>query len=138
MSQQRLLKRISAWQQGKVSSDHAGNLADSILLDVENILNCQQGNVLIHEDMGLKNLQGHFHSHNAPDLNGLGAEIAAQITEFETRLKNVSVTLDEENQDFTHFIWRLSATTADENASSTIAAYIKINANGLVTIESAM
>ena len=137
MSQQRLLKRISAWQQGKVSSDHAGNLADSILLDVENILNCQQGNVLIHEDMGLKNLQGHFHSHNAPDLNGLGAEIAAQITEFETRLKNVSVTLDEDNKDFTHFIWRLNATTAENYNAFVISAFIKINANGLVTIESA-
>lgn len=138
MNQQRLLKRIATWQQGKLVTQHVSSLTDTILLDIQNVLNCQQGNVLIDEVMGLKNLQGHFHSHSAPDLEGLGAEISAQISEFETRLKNVSVTLDEENQDFTHFIWRLSATTADDNASSTIAAYIKINANGLVTIESAM
>jgi type VI secretion system lysozyme-like protein len=138
MNQQRLLKRISTWQQGKQATHHVTSLAESILLDIENILNCQQGNVLIHEEMGLKNLQGHFHSHSAPDLQGLGAEISAQISEFETRLKNVSVSLDEDNQDFTHFIWRLNATTADNYDSLSISAHIKINANGLVTIESAM
>lgn len=138
MNQQRLLKRIATWQQGKQASHHSIGLAEAILRDVENVLNCQQGNVLIHKDMGLKNLQGHFHSHNAPDLEGLGNEISAQIGEFETRLKNVSVRLDEDNQDFTHFIWRLSASTVDTYDSLAISAYIKINANGLVTIESAM
>jgi type VI secretion system lysozyme-like protein len=138
MNQQRLLKRIATWQQGKQAPAQTASLGESILLDIENVLNCQQGNVLIHEDMGLTNLQGYFHSHSAPDLEGLGMEIGAQISEFETRLKNVSVSLDEENQDFTHFTWRLSATTADNSSLLNISAYIKINANGLVTIESAM
>lgn len=138
MNQQRLLKRIASWQQGKQSSESAENIADSILLDIQNVLNCRQGNVLLNQDMGLKNLQGHFHSHNAPDLQGLGNEMSAQISEFETRLKNVSVSMDEDNQDFSNFVWRLSATTADSNDSLSISAFIKINANGLVTIESAM
>ncbi len=138
MNQQRLLKRIASWQQGKQSSESAENIADSILLDIQNVLNCRQGNVLLNQDMGLKNLQGHFHSHNAPDLQGLGNEMSAQISEFETRLKNVSVSMDEDNQDFSNFVWRLSATTADNNDSLSISAFIKINANGLVTIESAM
>lgn len=138
MNQQRLLKRIATWQQGKAAANQVSNLNDAILLDVQNILNCQQGNVLINDGMGLKNLQGHFHSHSAPDLVGLGAEISAQISEFEPRLKNVSVALDDENQDFTNFVWRLSASTTGDISSSTISAYIKINANGLVTIESAM
>jgi len=138
MNQQRLLKRIASWQQGKQSSESAENIADSILLDIQNVLNCRQGNVLLNQDMGLKNLQGHFHSHNAPDLQGLGNEMSAQISEFETRLKNVSVSMDEDNQDFSNFVWRLNATTADNNDSLSISAFIKINANGLVTIESAM
>lgn len=138
MNQQRLLKRIASWQQGKQSSESAENIADSILLDIQNVLNCRQGNVLLNQDMGLKNLQGHFHSHNAPDLQGLGNEMSAQISEFETRLKNVSVSMDEDNQDFSNFVWRLSATTADNYDSLNISAFIKINANGLVTIESAM
>jgi type VI secretion system lysozyme-like protein len=138
MTQQRLLKRLTTWQQGKQTLNQAASLGDSILQDIENVLNVQQGNVLIHEDMGLTNLQGYFHSHSAPDLAGLGEEISAQISEFETRLKNVSVIFDDENQDFTHFTWRLSATTADNSNTMSISAFIKINANGLVTIESAM
>lgn len=138
MIQQRLLKRIATWQQGAQPAHRAGSFTHDLLKDVENILNCQQGNVLINELMGLKNLQGHFHSHNAPDLDGLGKEISAQIVEFESRLKNVSVSQDLDNQDFTHFTWRLSATTEDNYGSLAISAYIKINANGLATIESAM
>lgn len=138
MNQQRLLKRIATWQQGKQAKHHAGNLEDSILLDIENILNCQQGNVLIDSAMGLSNLQGYFHSHSSPDLEGLGKEISAQISEFETRLKNISVSVDEDNKDCTHFIWRLDATTVDNYDALSITAHIKINANGLVSIESAM
>lgn len=138
MNQQRLLKRLVTWQQGKSSSAHMDNLSDAILTDIENILNCQQGNVLISKEMGLKDLQGHFHSHSAPDTQGLGNEIAAQITEFETRLKSVSVSVDEDNKDLSCFKWRMQATTKDSYSSLNISAYIKINANGLVTLESAM
>jgi type VI secretion system lysozyme-like protein len=134
----RLLKRLATWQQGKQGSSNHVPLQDEILLDVENLLNSQQGNVLIDNNMGLKNLQGHFQSHNTPDLEGLGNEISAQIVEFEPRLKNVRVSLDEDNQDFSTFSWRLSATCDGDFSNINLAAFIKINANGRVSIASAM
>lgn len=134
----RLLKRLAHWQQAKQGSTTSLSIQDEILLDIENLLNSQQGNVLIDEGMGLKNLQGHFQSHSAPDLEGLGNEISAQITEFEPRLKNVQVSIDEDNQDFSTFSWRFSAGGIDKYSTITLAAYIKINANGRVTVASAM
>ena len=134
----RLLKRLAHWQQAKQGQTSSVQLQDEILLDVENLLNSQQGNVLIDEGMGLKNLQGHFQSHSAPDLEGLGNEISAQINEFEPRLKNIQVSIDEDNQDFSTFSWRLSANGDGEFSNIALAAYIKINANGRVTVVSAM
>lgn len=134
----RLLKRLAHWQQAKQGGTQALPIQDEILLDIENLLNSQQGNVLIDEGMGLKNLQGHFQSHSAPDLEGLGNEISAQINEFEPRLKNVLVSIDEDNQDFSTFSWRFSASGINEFSNVALTAYIKINANGRVTVVSAM
>ena len=134
----RLLKRLAHWQQAKQGITASLSLQDEILMDIENLLNSQQGNVLIDEGMGLKNLQGHFQSHSAPDLEGLGNEIAAQIIEFEPRLKNVQVSIDEDNQDFSTFSWRLAAGGIHPNTASTLTAYIKINANGRVSVSPAM
>ncbi len=135
MSQVRLLKRLTNWQQGKLAKSDSSSIQESILLDIESLLNSQQGNILIDEQMGLNDLQGHFNSHGAPDLEELTIHISTQITQYEPRLKNISVTLDEEHKSLSSFSWRLVSMTHDE---LDIFASIIINADGRVSIKSAV
>ena len=135
MSQSRLLKRLAYWQQGKQQLSDSLSIQESILLDIEFLLNSQQGNILIDEEMGLNDLQGHFNSHGSPDLDDLARQIGAQITNYEPRLKNVRITLDEEHKSLSSFNWRLTCKTNNE---LDVIALININADGRVSIKSAI
>ncbi len=135
MSQVRLLKRLTNWQQGNLAKSDLSSIQESILLDIESLLNSQQGNILIDEQMGLNDLQGHFNSHGAPDLEELTTHISTQITHYEPRLKNISVSLDEDHKSLSSFSWRLVSMTHDE---LDIFASIIINADGRVSIKSAV
>ncbi len=135
MSQVRLLKRLTSWQQGKIAKSDSSSIQDSILLDIESLLNSQQGNILIDEKMGLNDLQGHFNSHGTPDLEELTIHISTQITQYEPRLKDISVSLDEEHKSLSSFSWRLVSMTHDE---LDVFASIIINADGRVSIKSAV
>ncbi len=134
MSQSRLLIRLANWQQGNQLKSDSLSIQEAILLDVECLLNSQQGNILIDEKMGLNDLHGHFNSHGSPDLDDFARQISAQITDYEPRLKNVSLTLDEEHKSLASFNWRLTCKTNNE---LDVIAQININADGLVCIKSA-
>ncbi len=135
MSQSRLLKRLAKWQKGNQLKSNSLSVQDAILIDVECLLNSQQGNILIDENMGLNDLQGHFNSHGSPDLDDLAMQISTQITHYEPRLKSVSLTLDEEHKDLSSFNWRLTCKTNNE---LDVIALININADGRVSIKSAI
>jgi type VI secretion system lysozyme-like protein len=135
MSQVRLLKRLTSWQQGKSPKGDSLSIQESILLDVESLLNSQQGNILIDDAMGLNDLQGHFNSHGAPDLEELTTHISTQISLYEPRLKNVRLSLDEEHKNLSSFSWRLASVTNNE---LDVFASIIINADGRVSIRSAV
>ncbi len=135
MSQVRLLKRLTNWQQGKLAKSDSLSIQESILLDIESLLNSQQGNILIDGNMGLNDLQGHFNSHGAPDLEELTMRINTQITQYEPRLKNVSLSLDEDHKSLSSFSWRLTSTTNNE---LDVFASIIINADGRVSIKPAV
>ena len=91
--------------------------------------------ILIDEKMGLNDLQGHFNSHGTPDLEELTIHISTQITQYEPRLKDISVSLDEEHKSLSSFSWRLVSMTHDE---LDVFASIIINADGRVSIKSAV
>ncbi len=135
MSQSRLLKRLSQWQQGKQLRSDSLSIQDSILLDIECLLNSQQGNILIDEKMGLNDLQGNFNSHGAPDLEELAMQISAQITNYEPRLINVSLASDDDHKSLSSLNWRLTSKTNNE---LDVIALININADGRVSIKSAI
>ncbi len=135
MSQSRLLKRFAYLQQGKQSLSESISIQESILLDIECLLNSQKGNILIDESMGMDDLQGHFNSHGAPDIEKLASQIIEQISNYEPRLNNVSLTLDEDNKDLSSFNWHLTSKTNNE---LDVIALININADGRVSIKSAI
>jgi type VI secretion system lysozyme-like protein len=135
MSQSRLLKRLASWQQAKTANDNPLNIQELILVDVECLLNSQQGNVLIDEDMGLSDLQSNFNSHSAPDLETLATQITAQITRYEPRLINPQLTLNEDNKNLSSFSWRMACKT---NSNLDVIALINVNADGRVSIKSAI
>ncbi len=135
MSQNRLLKRLAHWQQGKQALTNSLSIQESILLDLECLLNSQKGNILIEECMGMDDLKGSFNSHGAPDLEQLAININEQITHYEPRLKNVSLVLNDENNNYSSFNWHLTSKTNNE---LDVIALININADGRVSIKSAI
>jgi type VI secretion system lysozyme-like protein len=138
MANERLLKRLGMWQQGKKTSPDSFDLVDSIILDLTKLLNSQRGNVLIDEEMGLSDLRSLFNGHGSPDLDALEQQLLFQITEFEPRIVSPSLTYSEENSGFGELIWRLNANTLSEAFSQDIAANIKIDINGKVLVSSAL
>ena len=135
MSQSRLLKRLADWQQPKQAHGKSTSVQQSILLDVECLLNSQQGNILIDDEMGLNDLQSNFNSHAAPDLETLALQITTQIARYEPRLINTSLSLDEDNKSLSSFSWRMTCKT-DSNLD--VIALININADGRVSVKSAI
>jgi len=138
MANERLLKRLGMWQQGKKPSPDAFDIIDSIFIDLTKLLNSQRGNVLIDEDMGLSDLRSLFNGHGSPDLESLEQQMLFQITEFEPRVVGPSLTYSEESSGFGELVWRLSGNTLSESYSQDLAANIKIDINGKVRISSAL
>ncbi|NRA25526.1 MAG: GPW/gp25 family protein, partial [Oleispira sp.] len=92
MANERLLKRLGMWQQGKKTGPDSFDLVDSILFDLTKLLNSQRGNVLVDEEMGLSDLRSLFNGHGSPDLDALEQQLLFQITEFEPRIVSPSLT----------------------------------------------
>jgi type VI secretion system lysozyme-like protein len=138
MANERLLKRLGMWQQGKKTGPDSFDLVDSILFDLTKLLNSQRGNVLVDEEMGLSDLRSLFNGHGSPDLDALEQQLLFQITEFEPRIVSPSLTYSEEGSGFGELIWRLNANTLSESFSQDIAANIKIDINGKVLVSSAL
>lgn len=138
MANERLLKRLGMWQQGKKPSPDAFDLIDSIIIDLAKLLNSQRGNVLIDEDMGLGDLRSLFNGHGSPDLGSLEQQLLFQITEFEPRVVNPSLTYNEESSGFGELVWRLNANTLSESNPQDLAANIQIDINGKVRVLSAL
>ncbi len=138
MANERLLKRLALWQQGKKTHPDSFELVDSIISDLTKLLNSQRGNVLIDEDMGLDDLRSLFNGHGSPDLDGLQGQLLFQITEFEPRLINPVLSYNEESSGFGELHWRLVASTASDVFAQELAANIKIDINGKVRIFSAL
>jgi len=138
MANERLLKRLALWQQGKKTNPDSFELVDSIISDLTKLLNSRRGNVLIDESMGLDDLRSLFNGHGSPDLEGLQEQMLFQIAQFEPRLIKPVLSYDEESSGFGELRWRLVANTASEVFPQELAANIKIDINGKVLISSAL
>ncbi len=135
MSEVRLLKRIATWQRNKQGFANNITFEEQLLNDIESLLNSKQGNVLIDTYMGLPDLQSQFQSHGMPDLEALTSQIRYQITEFEPRLTQFSLTFNEDHQDISCFIWKLQGEASGKNITRDIIANIKIYSNGQIIVD---
>lgn len=90
MAQLRFLKRLQQWQQydGSVPTQDDQSLIDSILADVENLLNTIQGTALINERLGLSDVKKLFVSHGSLAQDVVTEEIRYNISRFEARISS--------------------------------------------------
>jgi len=138
MANERLLKRLALWQQGKKTSPDSYDLVDSIIEDLTKLLNSQRGNVLIDDEMGLHDLRSIFNGHGSPDIEDLQQQLLLQITKFEPRLTAASLHYEEEQSGFGELCWRLNARTKSENQPQDCVVLVKIDINGKVLLSSAL
>lgn len=138
MSEVRFLKRVALWQNSKQGSMPKVSFEEQLLDDIERLLNSRQGNVLIDQAMGLPDLQGQFQSHGIPDLNVLTEQIRLQLSEFEKRLSNFSLYLDEDNNDVSCYCWKLNGSCVNNQSNFDIMATIKVLSNGQILVEKAV
>jgi type VI secretion system protein len=92
MSRERLLKRIRAWSQRESS---AGNdlaaFTESVLNDVETVLNTRQGTVILDPDFGMPDFSNLFNSLSPPELENLQRSLRSCLEHSDRRLQGVSV-----------------------------------------------
>lgn len=97
MGQIRLLKRMQQWQylEGDPLDVDDNSLVESILKDVENLLNTIQGTALIHEKLGLSDVKKMFVSHGNVAQDVISDEIRTNIQMFEPRIRRCTLEKDE-------------------------------------------
>lgn len=97
MGQLRLLKRMQQWQhlEGEPLDVDDNSLVESILTDIENLLNTIQGTALIHEKLGLSDVKKLFVSHGNVAQDVISDEIRTNIQTFELRIRRCTLEKDE-------------------------------------------
>jgi len=99
---ERLLKRISKWEQSTagVSFDEgdANTLIDSIRDDLEKLYNTKRGTVLIDENFGLPDFSYMLSGYVAPDVGAIMQQLHLQTRQYEPRLHALRVSFVEQNK----------------------------------------
>jgi type VI secretion system lysozyme-like protein len=97
MAQLRLLKRMQQWQhlEGETLEVDDVRLIESILADIENLLNTIQGTALIHDQLGLSDVKKLFVSHGNVAQDVISEEIRSNLQTFEPRLDRFTLEKDE-------------------------------------------
>ncbi len=136
MARARLLKRLKAIQesQGRLPELDAGELVDTILEDVQDLLNTIKGTVLINKKMGLSDVKSLFVSHGQMALDNITQEILYNIQHFEKRIDAVQLEKidlpDSVNQ-----IWNLYGNIVDSRGSFPFNAEIILTPDGRIQLK---
>lgn len=102
MPHERLLKRIKLWS---VSAEAAyrsdiNDLIESILDDLSKMYNTRQGTVLLDENYGLPDFTSLMNTMAPPEIAKLSRAFLLTTTKYETRLKNLTVRFNKQDDDF--------------------------------------
>lgn len=136
MGDERLLERISRWEEGTdyTSRPSADVLVRSLLRHLQRILNTKQGSVLINDSFGVPdfaNLAGSL-------LPGTPQEIEVGlkqvIEQFEPRLKSPVVKLSAGGEDPLSLRFELSGTVAVDDRDIPVHLSTVVTANGKVNV----
>lgn len=98
---QRLLKRISLWEQSSLgdSEDHDTNdLVESIRDDLEKIFNTKRGTVLIDDNFGLPDFSHMLSGYASPDIGFIMQQLHLQAKYYEPRLRALHINHVEQNK----------------------------------------
>ena len=98
---QRLLKRVSQWEQSSEASfDEVDSnaLIESIKDDLEKLYNTKRGTVLIDENFGIPDFSYMLSGYTAPDVGAILQQLHLQTKQYEPRLNAVHVTYVEQSK----------------------------------------
>lgn len=136
MREDRLLERISRWEDGRERSHltSAELLVSSVLRHLQRVLNTRQGSVGIDERYGVPdftNLAGSFTSGSAKDIE---TEIRAVIERCEPRLKSAQINLVAEGRDVLSLKFELSGIIEADEREIPVHLSTVVNSDGKVSI----
>lgn len=135
MAQLRLLKRLQQWQhlEGESLELDDASLVESILVDIENLLNTIQGTALIHDKLGLSDVKKLFVSHGNIAQDVVTDEIRSNIELFEPRLRGCVLEKDE-TMKAGALRWRLRGEVAVRDRAVPVRADISLTADGRISL----
>lgn len=97
MADERLLKRLHRWASGTgAGSPDVGTYMESVLDDLGRLYNTRQGSVPISDRYGLPDISNLLANLTPPDLEEIRSAIEETTSEFEPRLREVTVTIPAE------------------------------------------
>ncbi|MDE3019650.1 MAG: type VI secretion system baseplate subunit TssE [Nitrospirota bacterium] len=136
MSEQRLLERISQWEEGTdyTASPSADTLVRSLLRHLQRILNTKQGSVPIDDTFGVPdytNLAGSLVPGTPQEIE---VGLRQVIERFEPRLKSPHVKLVSGGDDPLSLRFELSGTVAVDDRDIPIHLSTVVSANGKVSV----
>lgn len=135
MAQPRLLKRLQSWQyhQGVTVSVDDVSLVDSILADVQNLLNTIQGTALIDQRLGLSDVKKLFVSHGNLAHDVIHEEIRHNIAEYEPRIKRFTLEPDDKTP-VGALKWQLNGQIPVRDRVVVFSADVVLTADGQISI----
>lgn len=135
MAQLRLLKRLQQWQhlEGESLELDDASLVESILVDIENLLNTIQGTALIHDKLGLSDVKKLFVSHGNIAQDVVTDEIRSNIELFEPRLRGCVLEKDE-TMKAGALRWQLRGEVPVRDRAVPVRADISLTADGRISL----
>jgi type VI secretion system lysozyme-like protein len=135
MAELRLLKRMQQWQhlEGESLDVDDASLIESILDDIQNLLNTIQGTALIHDTLGLSDVKKLFVSHGNVAQDVISEEIRSNIQEFEPRILRCTLSRDETVKAGA-LRWLLQGEVPVRDRVLSVQATISLTADGRISL----
>ena len=98
---ERLLKRVSAWEELTEGSSYEldiNTLVESIKDDLEKLYNTKRGTVLIDDDFGIPDFSYMLNGYSAPDVGLILKQLHLQTKKYEPRLQAIHVNYVDQNK----------------------------------------
>lgn len=135
MREDRLLKRISAWEKEphRRSIEDPKRTLDSVLDHLQQILNTRQGSVPIGEDYGVPDFTELLHAY--PDsVRDFERSIRQTIQKYEPRLNGIRVRLIPQDEDFLSLRFQIMAKLVTEDHKEPVLFESVVDSDGKISI----
>ena len=135
MREERLLKRISAWEREphRRSSVDPKRIIDSVLDHLQQLLNTRQGSVSIGEDYGVPDFTELLHAY--PDsVRDFERSIRQTIQKYEPRLDGIRVRLIPQDEELLSLRFQIMAKLVTEDYKEPVFFESVVDSDGKISI----